>query len=212
VSVSQQDAAPPTEEAERRCPACGAPLYGWAVVRASDPADATEYVLDRCEECGLGMMRDPAWEPAGWHPEPGGTVELRLPNRASWQAGLGGDRWAALDLPDRRLLPTPRSLDLLLPRLGLEPVAVRQPALGRNQRWMWQTLLNGFTFHANFAGRALRRQLTPRTARNLPSFIVDTIVSVLAALPLAVIAFPLELVATLARRGGELVVTVARAD
>ncbi|MGH2991686.1 MAG: hypothetical protein ACRDMA_17855, partial [Solirubrobacterales bacterium] len=194
-----------------RCPACGAPLYGWVVVGAADPADATSYVVDRCEECGLGVSRDLPFDDSAWRPDPGGTLEFRAPNRASWQAGLGGDRWAALELPAQRLHLTPRSLELLLPRLGLETVRVRQPAFGRSQLWMWQTLLNGFTFHTNFATRVLGGRLAPRTARNLPSFVVDAAVSALAALPLAVIAVALELVATLARRGGELVVSVGRA-
>lgn len=211
MSVAQRDSAPPTRE-ERRCPACAAPLYGWVVVGGTDPRDPTRYVVDRCEQCGLGVSRNLPWERAAWRPEPGRTLELRMPNRASWQAGLGGDRWAALELPAQRLHPTPRSLELLLPRLGLEPVRVRQRPFGRNQLWMWQTLLNAFTFHTNFATRVLAKRLTPRTARNLPSFALDALVSTLAALPLAVIALPLELVATLARRGGELVLTVARAD
>lgn len=212
MSVAQQDAAPPTREAERRCPACGAPLYGWVVVAAADPTDATKYVVDRCEECGLGVSRDLPFDQSAWRPDPGGTLEFRAPNRASWQAGLGGDQWAALDLPAQRLQLTPGSVELLLPRLGLEAVRVRQPALGRSGLWMWQTLMNGFTFHTNFAIRVLGGRLTPRTARNLPSFVVDAVVSALAAIPLAVIALPLELVATLARRGGELAVRVARAD
>jgi hypothetical protein len=79
----------------------------------------------------------------------------------------------------------------------------------RNQVWMWQTLLNGFTFHTNFALHVLRRRLSPRTARGLPSFAIDAIVSVLVALPVALVSVPLELLACLARRGGQLVITMA---
>jgi hypothetical protein len=212
VSVAHQDAQPPAQEAERHCPACGAPLYGWVVVGATDPSDPASYVIDRCEDCGLGVSRDLPWDESAWRPEPGGTLELRAPNRDSLQAGIGGDHWAALDLPAQRLHLTPRSLELLLPRLGLEPTRVRQPPLGRNQLWMWQTLLNAFTFHTNFARKVLTGRLTPGTARNIPKFAVDALVSLLAALPLAVIAVPLELAGALARRGGELIVTVARLD
>jgi hypothetical protein len=74
---------------------------------------------------------------------------------------------------------------------------------------MWQTLLNSFTFHSNFARDTLRGRLTPRNARGVPSFAIDAIVSTLGALPVALISIPLELVAALARRGGELVVSVA---
>ena len=141
--------------------------------------------------------------------EPGRSVELELPNRDSLQAGIGGNHWAALELPAQRLHLTPRALDLLLERHGLEATRKRQPLLGRNQLWMWQTLLNGFTFHSNFARDALRGRLTPRNARSVPSFAIDAIVSTLGALPVALISIPLELVAALARRGGELVVSVA---
>jgi hypothetical protein len=218
--------------AEPRCPACGEPLYGWVKV---DSADRTSYVVDRCEACGLGQTRAlaPAAStegngrppigladlPASTDPhatlenaraaiEPGSSVEIKLANRDSLQAGIGGSQWAALELPAQRLHLTPRSLELLLERHGLEATRRRQPLLGRNQVWMWQTLLNSFTFHSNFARDVLRRRLTPRTARSLPSFAIDAVVSVLGALPVALVSIPLELVAALVRRGGELVVTV----
>ena len=193
------------------CPACGEPLYGW--VKLDDRATGAGYVVDRCEECGLAVTRgvpepEAVFESARRGLRPGATIEMRLPNRASWQAGIGGDRWGALDLPTQRLHVTPRSLALLLERHGLEAVRTRQPPVGRNQVWMWQTLLNGFTFHTNFARDVARRRLRPRTARGWPSFAIDAVVTALAALPIALIAVPLELVAVAARRGGELVVAV----
>jgi hypothetical protein len=188
-------------------------MYGWIVIRPPDPRRGEIYVVDRCEECGLGLTRGAPGEGAILEGdlsrlESGGTAEIRAPNRASWQAGIGGDRWAALELPPPRLHLTVRSVELLLERRGLQARRIRQPLLGRNQAWMWQTLLNGFTFHTNFAREALRRRLTPHTARNPVAFAVDALVSVLAALPLALISVPLELVAAMVRRGGELVVTV----
>jgi hypothetical protein len=215
VSAAQPEATLLTEGAERRCPACGQPLYGWIAVAASDPELRRTFVVDRCEECGLGVTRgagDPEQilERASAESMRSRTLEIRAPNRASWQAGIGGDRWAALELPDQRLHLTPRALPLLLDRHGLEAVRVRQTPLGRNQIWMWQTLLNGFTFHTNFALAVLRRRLTLRTARGLPSFAIDAVVSALAALPIALVSVPLELLACLARRGGELAITLAR--
>ena len=197
------------------CPACGKPLYGW--VKLDDRSTGASYVVDRCEECGLGVTRgvpepDAVFVSARRGLRSGATIEMRLPNRASWQAGIGGDRWAALELPTQRLHVTPRSLALLLQRHGLAAMRTRQPALGRNQVWMWQTLLNGFTFNANFARDVVRRRLRPRTARGCPSFAIDAVVTVLAALPLAVIAIPLELLAVALRRGGELVVSVSDAE
>ena len=211
-------------------------MYGWIKVESRDRRSRESFVVDRCEACGLGETRELTPQartegngrppiaiadlPRSSDPDAtlgsaasglrsGESVELRAPNRDSLQAALGGDQWAALELPAQRLHLTPRSLDLLLERHGLEATRRRQPPFGRNQLWMWQTLLNGFTFHTNFAREALRRRLTPRTARSLPAFAIDALVSALAALPIALIAVPLELVAALARRGGELVVTVA---
>jgi hypothetical protein len=211
-------------------------MYGWIKVESRQRGSAESYVVDRCERCGLGETREPAAQartdgngrppialadlPHSSDPDAtlenaasglrrGESVELRASNRDSLQAALGGDQWAALELPAQRLHITPRSLDLLLEPHGLEVTRRRYPAFGRNQLWMWQTLLNGFTFHTNFARDALRRRLTPRTARSLPAFAVDALVSALAALPIALISIPLELGAALARRGGELTATVA---
>ena len=219
-----------------RCPACGEPIYGWIKLDAADRRVSAAYVVDRCEECGLGVTHDLAEEtrtegngrppvaladlPRSSDPDvtlerarsglrPGHPVELRAANRASLQAGIGGDRWGALELPAQRLHLTRRSLDLLLERHGLVAARVRQPLFGRNQIWMWQTLVNAFTFHRNFARDVWARRLTPRTARNRLTFLIDTVVSVVAALPIALVSVPLELLAALARRGGELVVTVA---
>jgi hypothetical protein len=197
------------------CPACGRPLYGW--VKLDDRSTGTSYVVDRCEECGLGVTRgvpepEAVFESARRGLRPGATIEMRVPNRASWQAGIGGDRWGALELPTQRLHLTPRSLGLLLRRHGLEAVQARQPAFGRNQLWMWQTLLNGFTFNTNFARDVARRRLRPGTARGWPSFVIDAVVTTLAALPIAVIAVPLELLAVAFRRGGEIVFSVGLGD
>jgi hypothetical protein len=189
---------PPSGGPAPHCPACGEPLYGWAVAESPDRR-AGSWILDRCEACGLGMVRD--------GPGPDTVLEgerdvVRVPNRRSWQAGLGGEHWAAVDPPRQPAYLTPSSLALLAGRARIQVSSVRQPALGRNQLWMWQTMLNAFTFHDGFATEALNGRLTPRNARSAPAFAVDAIVSVVAALPVALISVPLELAAVLARRGG----------
>jgi hypothetical protein len=216
VSAPAPNPEPRNAGAGRPCPACGEPLYGWIKVGAADPRSEQSYVVDRCERCGLGVTRDlPREDPtvagARSRAEEGDGGEIRVPNRDSLQAGLGGDRWAALDLPAQGLHPTPRSLGPLLERQGLEATRVRQPPFGRNQLWMWQTLLNGFTFHTNFARAAVAGRLTPGTARNPAAYAIDALVSILAALPVAAVAVPLELLAVLARRGGEMIVSVRAA-
>jgi hypothetical protein len=198
------------------CPACGAPLYGWTQLAAHGDAPGTDAVLlERCEICGLGIaagldkagaigaLLDAARE------LPGDELELRLPNRASVQAALGGDRWAALE-PRRRLYATPQSARALCAAAGLRVEELRWPRRGSGQAWMWQTILNGFTFERNFARRARARDLLPSGLGGRLRFAVDALVTVLAALPVAVVSAPLELFAALTSRGGELAISAKR--
>ena len=62
---------------------------------------------------------------------------------------------------------------------------------------MWQTLLNGLTFHPNFAREVRAGRLRPANARSRGAFVADTVVTVLAG-PLALlVSAPLELIASL---------------
>jgi hypothetical protein len=67
---------------------------------------------------------------------------------------------------------------------------------------MWQTLLNLLTFHRDFASEAASGRLRPGTGRGLGAFVVDVLITVLAAVPTAIVAVLLEGVAVIARRGG----------
>ena len=70
---------------------------------------------------------------------------------------------------------------------------------------MWQTLLNGLTFHPNFAREVRAGRLRRRRRAAGSRFAVDCVVTVLAA-PLVLLAsVPLELVSAMLGRGGELV-------
>jgi hypothetical protein len=75
---------------------------------------------------------------------------------------------------------------------------------------MWQTLLNGLTFHPNFAREVRAGRLRPANARSRVKFAVDSIVTVLGAPLVALASFPLEAIAALARRGGLMVATARR--
>jgi hypothetical protein len=198
------------------CPACGAPLYGWVQLPAPGRAPPGDTVLlERCESCGLGLaaglgkagaiaaLLDAAREP------PGGEIELRLADRASVQAALGGDRWAALE-PGRRLYVTPESARPLCKAAGLRVEELRWPRRGSGQAWMWQTILNAFTFERNFARRARAGKLRPSGLSERLRFAVDSVVTLLAALPVALVSAPLELLAALASRGGELMILAKR--
>jgi hypothetical protein len=194
----------------KSCPACGEPLFGWLLLDSGEQGGRTDSVaLERCERCRLGVAADLA--PGSSAPEllstarriSGGRLELRVANRASVQASLGGRHWAALE-PKRRLYPTPQSLPALAAATGLEIEELAYPRLGRGQAWMWQTILNAFTFHENFARQVRAGTLRPGDAVGRLKFGIDAVVTVLLAIPVAIVSAPLELFAALAGRGGEL--------
>jgi hypothetical protein len=192
------------------CPACGEELFGW--LQASAPGDRAKVLLKRCERCGLGLRDDraPADAPTlllGDLDLTEGTVEVRVPNRDSVQARLGGRHWAAID-PGRRLYATPRSLRALVQAAGASIISLRTPGRGRGQTWMWQTLVNAFTLNENFARGALTGGLRPAGVAQALKFAIDAVVTVLLAVPVALVSTPLELVSALAGRGGELVAVV----
>ena len=169
------------------CPACGEPLFGWAMVR---PAGLP---VRRCERCGLAVKGDPAEAEEATAAASKVAAEGEAPNRASLQAWIGGSGWFALE-PDRRFLFTSESLRLL----G-HPGGRPRPAVAG----MWQTLLNAFTFGHDVAlgriGRATATSAPKPWQRR-----VDLAISLLAtplALPVALVA---ELLAAAAGRGGRL--------
>jgi hypothetical protein len=205
---------PPASGALGRCPACGGPLYGWLEAPATDARRHETFVLDRCEDCGLGLVREGELDPgallAGGRSLPEGRIEIRAANRRSLQAALGEGRWAGLGLPRPGFALTPPALAAALERAGYEIERLRFPLAARNQAWMWQTLMNALTLHPNFAREALAGRLRPASARGRAAFLLDSVVSILAAPLVAIVALPLEVVAALARRGGVLVATARR--
>lgn len=201
------------KDAHYPCPACGQILYGWTA--AHDPLQrGRKIVLDRCENCGLAVTRRP--EPPDADAEihqlisaaDDGTVEIVAPNRKSFQGGLGGAQWAGLEPELRRLHLTPDSLGLLLRRQGLEMTDVGTPFRNRAFRLMWQTVVNAFTYRDNFI-RNRRAGLIPdpETGRDRFLYGLDWVVSILVAIPAAMFALPLELLATAFARGGVMTAT-----
>ncbi|HEU4600044.1 MAG TPA: hypothetical protein VFS26_09865 [Solirubrobacterales bacterium] len=201
------------KDAHYPCPACGQTLYGWTA--AHDPLQrGRKIVLDRCENCGLAVTRRP--EPPDADAEihqlisaaDDGTFEIVAPNRKSFQGGLGGAQWAGLEPELRRLHLTPDSLGLLLRRQGLEMTDVGTPFRNRAFRLMWQTVVNAFTYRDNFI-RNRRAGLIPdpETGRDRFLYGLDWVVSILVAIPAAMFALPLELLATAFARGGVMTAT-----
>jgi predicted RNA-binding Zn-ribbon protein involved in translation (DUF1610 family) len=200
------------KDAHYPCPACGATLYGWTA--AHDPlAHGTKIVLDRCENCGLAVTRrpDPPDADAEVHRlierNESGTVEIVAPNRRSFQGSLGGAQWAGLEPELSRIHLTPEALRLLLARQDLVVVESGTPFRSRAFHLMWQTMINAFTYRDNFLrNRRAGRLPEPESGRDRFLYRLDWVVSVLVAIPTAMAALPLELLATAFARGGILTV------
>ena len=209
--VSLEEGAAP---GAARCPACGEPLFVWLETQGYGARE--DQVIDRCENCGLVVARGAVPSPDHavdallmGREEDGTRVAIHADNAASLQAWLGAENWAALRPGGRGIHPTPPAAGLLLARRGLEVRRIRH-LIRPGMAGMWQTLLNLLTFHRDFASEAASGRLRPATGRGLAAFWIDTIVTVLAAIPTAIIAVVLESGAVLARRGGAIEVQADR--
>jgi hypothetical protein len=193
-------------EGSRDCPACGQPLYGW--LELETPAGPA--LLERCENCRLGLaaglgQADVSNELlADARNLPDGRLEVWVANRDSMQARLGGINWAALE-PGRGLYPTPQALDLLAEKAGLSVVEVDSPRWGRGQVWLWQSIVNAFTFNQNFALKVRAGLIRPSGLGARLKYAVDAVVTALATPLVLVVSVPLELIAALRGQGGVLV-------
>jgi len=175
-----------------------------------------DQLIDRCENCGLAVPRDAVPSPDAavdallfGREENRSGVAIRADNAASLQAWLGAENWAALRPGGHQIKPTPRAVGLLLARRGLDVRRVRH-LIRPGMAAMWQTLLNLLTFHRDFASEAVSGRLRPGTGRSRAAFWIDAAVTVLAAIPTAIIAVVLEAGAVLARRGGTIEVHADR--
>ncbi len=209
------------------CPLCGEPLYPWVGLPARGteavsvgeplPDEQAERIIVRCENCTVAVERGrevdlgAEWE-AICRPGDHGTRRIESPDRASIQAAIGVGGWAAIDLYPGRLIHTRRSLEVLAERNGQELEALGWPPVGANQAWMWQTLINGLTFHPNFAREVRAGRLRAANARSKPRFVVEAIVTILGAPLVALISLPLEAFGALINRGGRIVARARRAD
>jgi hypothetical protein len=209
--VSLEEGAAP---GSARCPACGQPLFVWLETEGFGPRE--DQVIDRCENCGLVAARESVPSPDHaidellfGREENGAEVAVRAENAASLQAWLGAENWAALRPGGHAIKPTPRAARLLLARRGLEVRRIRN-LIRPGMASMWQTLLNLLTFHRDFASEAASGRLRPGTGRGLAAFWIDAVVTVLAAIPTAIVAVVLETGAVLARRGGAIEIRAER--
>jgi SAM-dependent methyltransferase len=155
------------------------------------------HVLEHLDRPGQALERVAAWL------SPGGGVVIGVPNLASLQARLGGERWYHLDVPRHRVHFTPAGLEALLRSHGFSVHTVRHTLLEHNPFGMWQSLLSRLTRHPSYVYNLLKR--------NAPLRSPDLALAV-AALPAAPLAAVLELAAGAAGRGGTIAVVARRDD
>jgi hypothetical protein len=184
------------------CPACGEPLFGWI-----DQRPGLRGPVSRCESCGLGVVGDLGSVAEALAALDRATEDdlMRIANRASFSAWIGGAGWSGLE-PESHYLFTAEAVRRL--------VANRDQVVTR-ARWsptagiatMWQTILNGFTFGRNVALGALDRA-TPVPAERPWQRRLDALICVVVAIPALLIAIPLELTAAATKRGSALTMHV----
>jgi len=177
------------------CPACGEPLFGWVGEKHGLPGP-----VRRCESCGLGVVGTPEGPEEALRELDALREEetLRIVNRGSFAAALGGAGWSGLR-PKARYLFTLESVRRL--------VAHRDQVV-KSRRWMpvvslmatVQTLLNSVTFGHN-VGATLIREGPGIPAPETWQRRIDALASGVLALPALLIAIPLELAGGLFRRG-----------
>jgi SAM-dependent methyltransferase len=155
------------------------------------------HVLEHLEDPGSALDRIREWL------RPRGGLVIGVPNLASLQARIGGERWYHLDVPRHRVHYTPKGVEALLRSHGYAPVAFRHVLLEHNPFGIWQSLVNRLTSHPSYLYNVLKRN-APLRSRDLAI--------TLAAVPLAPLAAALELLAGVTGRGGTIAVLARRVD
>ncbi len=178
--------------------------YGIELVRS--PIDAAQVDPGSIDALTLWHVLEHVEDPdavlrilRGWL-APGGALLVGVPNLASWQARLAGERWYHLDLPRHRTHFTAAGLEVLLEASGFEVERSHHVLAEHNPLGMWLAGVNRLTGRPSYLYHLLKR--------NAPLRSLD-LVTTLLALPLAPAAVALELLAGLVRRGGTIAV-VAR--
>jgi SAM-dependent methyltransferase len=133
---------------------------------------------------------------------PGGRLLVAVPDLASLQARIGGDRWFHQDVPRHRVLFTRHGLEALLERSGLRIAAASGLVPEQNLLGMWQTLLNRCTAAPDVAFRLAKGQRPERGGDLAATAVLGPLLAVPATL--------LELAATVRGRAGTLAVIATR--
>jgi hypothetical protein len=177
------------------CPACGEPLFGWI-----DARPGLAGPVSRCESCGLGVVGETGEvdDALAALDRLGTAGAVRIADRAGFAAWIGGAGWAGLE-PGARYLFTVESVRRLVANRD-QVVASARWSPDRGIATMWQTVLNGFTFGRNVALASLGRGESVTADRPWQRRL-DTVISVVVAVPALLAAVPMELTAAAVGRG-----------
>ncbi len=186
-----------------RAPVLRATLDEVELPPASQDAIVLWHVLEHLEDPAAALDRVGPWLKAE------GTLVVAVPNLASLQARVGGDRWFHQDIPRHRVQFTRRGITGLLTRCGFRVERVGSPLLDQNLLGMWQTLLNRVTIEPDVFFRLVKGN-PPHASRALA--VRDAAVTALLGPPLVPLAALLEVVAGRLGRGGALVLHAVRAQ
>jgi SAM-dependent methyltransferase len=178
----------------------GVELRQASIQEASVPARSLDavtlwHVLEHLDEPAEALRRIASWI------RPGGAILVGVPNLASLQASLGGERWYHFDVPRHRVHFTVDGVHALLRRSGFEVMRTHHVLAEHNPFGMWQSVLNRVTATPSYLYNLLKR--------NAPIRSPDLLVSALAV-PLVPVAGVVELAAAAAGRGGTVAVLAAR--
>lgn len=168
------------------CPVCGEPIFPWMEL----PGGAG--LARRCEECGLGILGaegDRATLLADLELGEAGDGWIAYENRESTQASFTGGGWAGLET-EHAYRFTPDSVERLCAAEG-RLVTERKAQLGKAIPGMWQSVINTFTFGHNVALGAFGKSSSV-LANRIWKRALDWFITVVLALPVLVLAVPLE--------------------
>ena len=155
------------------------------------------HVLEHVEDPGAALARVREWL------APGGAVIIAVPNLASWQARVGGERWFHLDVPRHRVHFTDSGLCRLLVARGYAVVGVEQRLREHNPYGLWQSVVNRLGRSPSWLFQRLKGNAGWEPAQLLLTA---------AALPLIPVAYAIERLAGARGRGGTIVVLARRTD
>lgn len=155
------------------------------------------HVLEHLADPAAALARVREWL------APGGAVIVAVPNLASWQARIGGERWFHLDVPRHRVHFTPAGLSALLAAERFAVIEIEHRLREHNPYGLWQSVVNRLGRSPSWLFQRLKGN-----AGWEPRQLLLTV----AAVPLIPVAYAIERRAGARGRGGTIVVLARRTD